>query len=89
MTTVTTTGRAPIPAATIETRRSWLVAITALAILSVSFGAPLITIVALKPIAAEYDNVRSVPALSYSLSWFGSAAGGIAMGRIAERTGVR
>ena len=89
MTTVTTTGRATIPAATIETRRSWLVAITALAILSVSFGAPLITIVALKPIAAEYDNVRSVPALSYSLAWFGSAAGGIAMGRIAERTGVR
>ena len=89
MTTVTTTGRAPIPAATIETRRSWLVAITALAILSVSFGAPLIPIVALKPIAAEYDNVRSVPALSYSLAWCGSAAGGIAMGRIAERTGVR
>jgi MFS family permease len=89
MTTATTTGRAAIPAATIETRHSWLVAITALAILAVSFGAPLITIVALKPIAADYGNVRSVPALSSSLAWFGSAAGGIAMGRIAERTGVR
>jgi|SRR5271157_1776118 hypothetical protein len=89
MTTVTTTGGATIPAAAIETRRSWLVARTALAILTVSFGPPLITIVALKAIAAEYDNVRSVPTLSYSLAWFGSAAGVMATGRIAERTGAR
>jgi MFS family permease len=89
MTTVALTGRAAAAAGTIETRRSWLVAVTALAILSVSFGAPIITIVALKPIAAEFGNVRSVPALSVSLAWLGSAVGGIAMGRVAERTGVR
>ena len=58
MTTVTATGRTPPATATIETRRSWLIAITALGILSVSFGAPVITIVALKPIAAEFGNVR-------------------------------
>jgi MFS family permease len=74
---------------TIETRRSWLVAWLALGILCVSLGAPLITVVALKPIAAEFGNIRSVPALSYSLAWFGSAAGGIAMGLVAERVGVR
>jgi alkylhydroperoxidase family enzyme len=39
MTTLTTAGRAPPAAATIETRRSWLIAITALGILSVSFSA--------------------------------------------------
>jgi MFS family permease len=45
--------------------------------------------VALKPIAAEFGDVRSVPALAGSLAWLGSAIGGIPMGRIAERTGVR
>jgi MFS family permease len=75
--------------ATIETRRSWLVAWSALGILCISLGAPLITVVALKPIAAEFGNIRSVPALSYSLAWLGSAAGGVAMGLVAERVGVR
>src|SRR5215472_5935013 len=74
---------------TIETRRSWLVAWLALGILCVSLGAPLITVVALKPIAAEFGNIRSVPSLAYSLAWLGSAAGGIAMGLVAERVGVR
>jgi len=74
---------------TIETRRSWLVAWSALGILCISLGAPLITVVALKPIAAEFGNIRSVPSLAYSLAWLGSAAGGIAMGLVAERVGVR
>jgi MFS family permease len=73
---------------TIETRHSWLVAWCALGILSITFGGPLITVVALKEIAAEFD-ARSVPALSYSLAWLGSSIGGIAMGQIAERVGVR
>jgi hypothetical protein len=68
MTTVTATGRAPPAAATIETRRSWLIAITALGILSVSFGAPVITIVALKPIAAGFGDIRWVPAFAVSLA---------------------
>jgi MFS family permease len=63
--------------------------LAALGILSVSFGAPTITVVALKPIAADLGGVRSVPALCYALVWLGSAAGGIAMGQIAERVGVR
>jgi len=45
--------------------------------------------VALKDIAAEVGGTRSVPALANSLAWFGSAFGGIAMGWIAERVGVR
>ena len=45
--------------------------------------------VALKDIAAEVDGARSVPALANSLAWFGSAFGGIGMGWIAERVGVR
>jgi MFS family permease len=75
--------------ASIETRASWVVAWTALAIYTVSFGAPIITIVALKPIAAELGDARSVPALACSLAWFGAAIGGIPMGRMAERFGIR
>jgi hypothetical protein len=88
MTTAPLGGHAAV-AGTIETRRSWLVAWSALGVLSISFGAPLITVVALKPIAAEFGNIRSVPALSYALAWLGSAAGGIVMGLVAEQVGVR
>jgi MFS family permease len=73
----------------IDSRASWAVAFTALAIYSVSFGAPYITVVALKPIAAELGSARSVPALAFALAWFGSAVGGIAMGWLAERLGIR
>ncbi len=73
----------------IETRSSWIVAIVVLVILAVSFGAPWITIVALKPIAAETHGLRSIPALANSLAWLGFGAGGIAMSYVAERIGVR
>jgi MFS family permease len=73
----------------IETRTSWIVAIMSLLILGVSFGGAWIGVVALKPIAAETGGARSVPALAIALAWFGSGIGGIAMGYIAERIGVR
>ncbi len=76
-------------APSMESRASWLVACTALAVMCISYGAPMVTVVALKPIAADLGSARSVPALAYSLAWLGTAIGGIAMGRIAERIGVR
>jgi MFS family permease len=88
MITTSALGRTSITE-TIETGRSWVVAVSALGVLSVSFGAPMITIVALKLIAGEFGDIRSVPALSYALAWLGSAIGGLAMGPIAERIGVR
>src|SRR5437763_14524252 len=81
--------RAALRPDTIETRASWVVALTALGIYTVSFGAPMITVVALKPIAAELGSARSVPALAFALAWFGSATGGIGMGWLAERIGIR
>jgi MFS family permease len=75
--------------ASIETRTSWVVAFTALGIMSIAYGAPFVAVVALKPIAAELGSERSVPALAYSLAWLGAAWGGIAMGRIADRIGVK
>ena len=78
----------PSPA-TIETRASWLVCVTALGIAAVSFAAPAITVVGLKSIAADLGGERSVPALAYSLAWLGASVGGVAMGHAAERFGVR
>jgi MFS family permease len=89
MTVTSAAERGALRPDTIESRASWVVALTALGIYSVSFGAPTITVVALKPIAAELGSARSVPALAFSLAWFGSAVGGIGMGWIAERIGVR
>ena len=73
----------------IETRQSWVVASVALLAMGFSFGAPWIAVVALKAIAAELGGARSTPALAGALSWAGVGFGGIMMGRIADRIGVR
>ena len=73
----------------VETRTSWLVAGMILVVMAIAFGAPWITVVALKDIAAEVDGERSVPAFAGALMWIGSGVGGILMGRVAERVGVR
>jgi MFS family permease len=73
----------------IETRSSWIVASVSVALLSLSFGALWITAVGLKPIAADLGGARSAPSLANSLAWFGSSVGGIAMGRLADRFGIR
>ena len=73
----------------IESRSSWIVTWTALVAMSVSYGAPQIVVIALKPIADTLGDARELPALAYSLAWFGTAVGGIGMGRIAGRIGVR
>ena len=73
----------------VETRTSWVVASMILVVMAIAFGAPWITVVALKDIAAEVNGERSVPAFASALMWIGSGVGGILMGRIAERIGVR
>jgi MFS family permease len=78
-----------VHARSVETRRSWVVATIALVVLSMSYGAPLTTVVALKPIAAEFGAARSAPALAVALTFIGAGCGGIMMGWLAERIGVR
>jgi MFS family permease len=74
--------------ASIETRMSWIMALAAVWVMSVGFGAPYLAVVALKPMAAELGE-RAVPSLAYSLAWLGMGVGGIAMGHIAARIGTR
>jgi MFS family permease len=73
----------------IESRSSWIIASITLAIMAMSFGAAWIVAVGLKPIAEEAGGLRSVPAAAGALAWLGSGVGGILMGMIAERVGVR
>jgi MFS family permease len=88
MTTRTATAGSP-SLDSIETRTSWVIAIAVLVLLSFAYGAPLIVVVALKPIAATLDVPRAIPSLAAALVWFGTGSGGIAMGLFADRIGVR
>jgi MFS family permease len=73
----------------IETGQSWVVASAALVVLSITYGAPLITVVALQPIATDFGTQRAGPALAVSLTYVGSGLGGIAMGWLAGGVGMR
>ena len=77
------------PSPSIESRASWIVASVALVVMLMAFGAAWITAVALKDIAAEVGGIRSIPALASALAWLCSGAGGIVMGRIADKIGTR
>src|SRR5438046_9611523 len=80
-------GRTLTSTTQIDSRASWAVAFTALAIYSVSFGAPYITVVALKPIAPELGSARPVPALAFALAWVRSARRGLLRGWRREQVG--
>jgi MFS family permease len=73
----------------IEGRGSWIAAAATLAILSISYGAPLLIVVGLKPIQEALGTDRSVIALAGSLVWVGTGLGGIPMGWLADRIGIR
>jgi MFS family permease len=73
----------------IESRSSWVAATITVLILAISYGAPLVAVMGLKPIATSLGTERSVVALASALVWVGTGLGGIAMGWIADRIGVR
>ena len=76
-------------AETVESRASWVAAGLTLAILSISYGSPLLIVVGLKPMTAAMATDRSVLALAGSLVWVGTGIGGIPMGWLADRIGIR
>ncbi|MBN8905519.1 MAG: MFS transporter, partial [Rhodospirillales bacterium] len=73
----------------IEGRQSWVVACIVLGMLSISYGAPLLVVVGLKPMTEALHTDRSVVALAGALVWVGTGAGGILMGWLADRIGLR
>lgn len=73
----------------LDSRTAWVTASAALAILTLCYGAPLVSVVAMKPIAAELGTLRSGPAGAGSMVYIGAAFGGIVAGWLAGRLGVR
>ncbi len=73
----------------IESRASWRAAFMTLAILSISFGSPLLIVVGMRPMQQALGTDRAVVALAGSLVWIGTGAGGILMGWLADRIGLR
>ncbi|HYM72745.1 MAG TPA: MFS transporter [Stellaceae bacterium] len=73
----------------VEGHGAWLAAGVTLGLLSISYGSPLVLIVGLKPITEDLGTVRQVTSLAAALTWIGTGAGGILMGWIADRIGIR
>jgi hypothetical protein len=61
----------------IESRYSWLVATTAVIMLSLAAGGPITVVVGLVQIADDFGAGRSLPSLANSLAYFGTAIGGM------------
>ena len=73
----------------IDSREAWAVTVAATIIASVALGAPYVVIVALKSVATDLGGYRSIPSAAASLAMLGTGVGGLAMGWVAERVGVR
>lgn len=73
----------------IDSPEAWRVTAVATAIAAVSLGAPYIVIVALKQIAADLGGLRSIPSAAASLAMLGTGVGGLIMGWVADRIGIR
>jgi MFS family permease len=73
----------------LDGRAAWTVAVAAVTILSIAYGAPLIAVLAMKPIAAELHTQRSGAAAVGAFVYVGASIGGILAGWLAGRLGVR
>jgi MFS family permease len=74
---------------TIDGRGAWIAGCAALAVLSVSYGSPLLIVVGLKPITTGLGTIREVTSGAASITWLGTGLGGILMGWLADRIGIR
>ncbi len=73
----------------IESRSSWIAAGVTLTILSIAYGSTLLIVVGLRAMELDLGMPRSVLALAGALTWVGTGLGGIAMGWLADRIGIR
>ncbi len=73
----------------VESRASWVAAGVTLAILSVVYGSTLVIVVGLRAMELDLGLPRSVLALAGAVTWIGTGLGGIAMGWLADRIGIR
>lgn len=76
-------------AASIETRQSWVIAVTAVTMLALAAGAPLTVVIGLVPISESLGSGRSLPSAATSLAYLGSGVGGVLCGFMIARFGQR
>ncbi|MEK9661562.1 MAG: MFS transporter, partial [Alphaproteobacteria bacterium] len=69
-------------------RRRYVVLLASLLFMFVGTGSVYFVVIALKPIAAEFDWPRAVPSIAYALQYGGAGVGGIFMGWILDRRGL-
>lgn len=69
-------------------RQRSIVLVASLLFMLVGTGSVYFVVIALKPIAAEFDWPRAVPSIAYALQYGGAGVGGIFMGWILDRRGL-
>ena len=72
----------------IERPFGWVIVWVSVAIMLTGAGGTYLTIVGMKPIAADLGWPRSVPSLAYSLAIGGMGLGGIVLGRWSDKVGA-
>ena len=73
----------------VESRASWIAASVTLGILSIAYGSTLLIVVGLRVMELDLGVARSTLALAGSLTWVGTGLGGIFMGWVSDRIGIR
>jgi MFS family permease len=81
--------KATLEVDSIESRASWVAASVTLAILSIAYGSTLLIVVGLRVMETDLGVPRSTLALAGALTWVGTGLGGIFMGWVADRIGIR
>lgn len=76
-------------APSIETRQSWVIACTAVAMLAIAAGGPLTVVIGLVPISETLGSGRSLPSFASTLAYLGTGVGGVMCGLLAARLGQR
>ena len=78
----------PSSDSSIETRYGWAVVVASVLLLTIGTASFYVTVVGLKPIAAEFGWPRWVPSTAYAVCLLGMGAGGIWMGKWTDRVGM-
>lgn len=74
--------------ASIESRRSWIVATAAVVMMAVAQGGPLTVVVGLAQIGDDFGS-RAVPSAASAAAFFGTGIGGVLCGRLVQHVGMR
>jgi MFS family permease len=78
-----------LPVNALDNRQSWIFAFLAFGVISLAFGSPYVSVVALKQMALEIgEGARSAPSLANALATLGAALGGMAFGWLTDRIGI-